>query len=74
MNNPQIQQIKNMMKQMQSASNPQVFLQNMIAQNPVMQQAFNAMRMSNASPQQFAQMLAQQKGVDLNALIQALQS
>ena len=72
--NPQIQQIKNLMYQVKNSQNPQMILQNIIMQNPNMQNVLNLMRLNNASPQQIAQLLAQQKGVDLNNLIMELQS
>lgn len=72
--NPQIQQIKNLMYQVKNSKNPQMILQNIIMQNPSMQNVLNLMRLNNASPQQIAQLLAQQKGVDLNNLIMELQS
>jgi hypothetical protein len=72
--NPQIQQIKNLMYQVKNSQNPQMILQNIIMQNPSMQNVLNLMRLNNASPQQIAQLLAQQKGVDLNNLIMELQS
>lgn len=42
--------------------------------NPTVQNVLNLVRASGMTPQQYAQMLAQQKGVDLNDLIQQLQS
>lgn len=62
------------MQQVRFSQNPQATLQNMIMQNPNIQNIVNALRMSGSTPQQFAQMLAQQKGVDLNALLNELQS
>ena len=62
------------MQQMRMAQNPQLFLQQMMTQNPNLQKVVNMIKMSGSTPQQFAQMLAQQQGIDLNALIQQLQS
>ena len=61
------------MSQIKSNQNPQVAFQNMLRQNPNLNNIFNTIQMSNLSPQQFAQMLAQQKGIDLNSLIKELQ-
>lgn len=72
--NPQIQQVKNLMYQIKNSQNPQMMLQNIIMQNPNMQGILSLMRANNASPQQIAQLLAQQKGIDLNSLIKELQS
>ena len=69
----QIQRVKNLMSQIKSNQNPQVAFQNMLRQNPNLNNIFNTIQMSNLSPQQFAQMLAQQKGIDLNSLIKELQ-
>ena len=43
-------------------------------QNPTVQNILNIVRASGMTPQQYAQMLAQQKGVDLNDLIRQLQN
>lgn len=71
--NTQIQKVKNLMAQMRNVQNPQMAFQNLLRQNPNLNNIFNTVQMSNLSPQQFAQMLAQQKGIDLNSLIQELQ-
>ena len=71
--NTQIQKVKNLMAQMRNVHNPQMAFQNLLRQNPNLNNIFNTVQMSNLSPQQFAQMLAQQKGIDLNSLIQELQ-
>ena len=62
------------MYQIKNSQNPQMMLQNIIMQNPNMQGILSLMRANNASPQQIAQLLAQQKGIDLNSLIKELQS
>lgn len=67
---PQVQRVKNLMAQIKNSQNPQYALQNIISQSPELSNVYNILRMSNFTPQQFAQMLAQQKGVDLNSLIQ----
>ncbi len=61
------------MSQIRNNQNPQVAFQNMLRQNPNLNNIFTTIQMSNLSPQQFAQMLAQQKGIDLNSLIKELQ-
>ena len=71
--NTQIQKVQNLMAQMRNVQNPQMAFQNLLRQNPNLNNIFNTVQMSNLSPQQFAQMLAQQKGIDLNSLIQELQ-
>ena len=66
----QIQQIKNLMQQIKMSANPTSAIQTLIAQNPNLRLLLN----NNISLQQIAQNIAQQKGIDLNALIQQLQS
>ena len=71
---PQIQQIKTLMKQIQQSPNPQAALQNLLANNPNYKRAMDLIHMSNGNLQQVAQYLANQNNVDLNALIKELQS
>lgn len=66
----QIQQIKNLMQQIKMSANPTSAIQTLIAQNPNLRLLLN----NSSSLQQIAQNMAQQKGIDLNALIQQLQS
>ena len=72
--NPQLQQIKNMMKTIQCSQNPQLALQNLITQNPSMKNVINMIQSRGLNLQQVAEMMAAQKGVDLNQLIKELQS
>ena len=46
---------------------------NLLQQNPNLQKISSLLKMGNGNLQQAAQILAQQKGVNLNALIQELQ-
>lgn len=69
-----MQQIKNLMHQMQSMPNSSAALQNLVAQNPMLQNVLKLSRTKNVSLQQIAQMMAQQKGVDINQLIKELTS
>ena len=66
-------QIKNLMNSIQFASNPQLALQQLMNQNPIIQ---NIMKLNKngTSLQSIAQTMAQQKGIDLNSVIQQLQS
>ena len=59
-----IQQLKNLMQ------NPQAILQ----QNPNLQNIISIARNHGLSLQQLAQMIAQQRGYNLNEIIQQLQS
>ena len=58
------------MNQIKVAANPQLAIQNLITSNPQLR----AMLQSGLTPQQIAQNLATQKGVDLNDLINQLNS
>ena len=58
------------MNQIKVAANPQLAIQNLITSNPQLR----AMLQSGLTPQQIAQNLAAQKGVDLNDLINQLNS
>lgn len=71
MNNPQMQQIKNLMHQMQNAPNPQAALQQLVMSNPYLS---NIINLSNGNLEQAARSLASQRGIDINTLLQELQS
>ena len=71
MNNPQMQQIKNLMHQMQNAPNPQTALQQLVMSNPYLS---NIINLSNGNLEQAARSLASQRGIDINVLLQELQS
>ena len=61
------------MRQMRASGDAQTYLQNYLMQNPNVSQISNLLK-SNGNLRQVAQMMAQQQGIDLNALIQELQS
>ena len=60
------------MRQAQSSQNQQEFLTNMLQNNPNLQTLSILLKSNNGSLQQVAQLMAQQKGIDLNMLIQEL--
>ena len=62
------------MQQMQASQNPQVFIANMVAQNPNLQKIFQLARMGNGGLKGIAQFMAQQKGVNLNDVVNLLQN
>lgn len=73
--NPQmVQQLKTIMNQIQSSKNPQLALQNMLMQNPNLNLINNLLHLNKGNLQQTAQFIAQQRNIDLNSLIQELQS
>lgn len=59
---------------MRGNPNSMSILNNLIQQNPDLQQIVPLLRMSNGDVKGLAQFMANQKGVDLNALINALQN
>jgi len=67
-----IQQIKNMMNMVKGAQNPQMMLQNMINQNPQMQQIMNLVKQSGGDPKTAFYNLAKQKGIDPNQILNML--
>lgn len=68
---PQTQAIKNLMAKMRNMENPQQVMQQILSQNP---QIAQIIQMGNGDLKSVAQYIAQQKGFDLNALIQDLQN
>ena len=60
------------MNQVKSAANPQQMLQSIVAKNPQLQTFMNLAHNNGVSLEQVAKMLAQQKGVDINTLINEL--
>lgn len=57
------------MQEIKMSSNPQLIIKNLLNQNPSLQ-----LLLKGGSLQQIAQQMAQQRGIDLNQLIQQLQS
>lgn len=60
------------MNQVKSAANPQQMLQSIVANNPQLQTFMNLAHNNGVSLEQVARMLAQQKGVDINTIINEL--
>lgn len=72
-NNPWIQQIKKTMHQVQNSPNMQTALTNVLQNNPNVATISMLLKMNNGDLKQVAQFIANQKGADLNAIIQELQ-
>lgn len=73
--NPQtIQQIKNMMNTVQMARNPMLALNQMLSNNPQIQQAMNFIKQTGGDPKTAFLNLARQQGYDPQDLINKLQS
>ena len=69
-----VQPIKNLMSQLKLSANPSMLIQSVLAQNPQLIEIVKMAQGNEASLQQVAQMMAQQRGYDLNSIIQDLQS
>lgn len=72
--NQSIQQIKNMMSMVQMSANPQMALQNIVNQNPNLQNILNLANSNGANLQQVFYNMAKQKGVNPEDIINALRS
>jgi len=72
--NQSIQQIKNMMSMVQMSANPQIALQNIVNQNPNLQNILNLANSNGANLQQVFYNMAKQKGVNPEDIINALRS
>ena len=55
-------------------NNPQQIVQNAIARNPQLQQTFSQIGSNGVSAKQLVMQIAQQRGIDVNQMIQFLQS
>ena len=66
-----IQQVKGMMQQLKNASNPQQVLMSMIQNNPQFAQITQMMKGAGGL-EPLARQMAQQKGINLDNLIQEL--
>ena len=69
-----MQQIKNMMHMVQASPNPNAALQNLIAQNPGMQNIINLVNSKGMSMEQVFYALARQRGVDPQTVLNELNS
>lgn len=66
-----LQPIKNLMQQVKGTPNVQQFL---LQQYPALQNVMNLSQNKGVSLEQIARIMAQQKGVDINSLINELQN
>jgi predicted DsbA family dithiol-disulfide isomerase len=65
--------MNNLMQLMSMGQNPQQIVQNAIASNPQLQQAFSQIGSKNLSTKDIVLQIAQKRGIDLNPMIQYLQ-
>ena len=68
--NPQIQQIKNLMRMAQGG--PQGMVQNMLQSNPQYRQIMELVKQNGNDPRQAFYSLAKQKGIDPDEIIREL--
>ena len=68
-NNPMMNNLVNLMSMGQT---PQQIVQNVIANNPQLQQTFSQMSAQNISPRDMVYRIAQQKGIDITPMIEYL--
>lgn len=66
----QFQQINRMMQMAQAARDPAAAARQMIAQNPNLQQAYQYVQQNGGDYKAAAAKLAQERGYDLNAMLQ----
>lgn len=70
--NPQMQSIKNLMGMVRNASDPQAMLNQLSQNNPQLKQAMDVIRQCGNDPQKAFYTLAQQKGIDPQAVLESL--
>lgn len=64
--------IKNMMNQLKAVQNPQALLQNMLNQNPNIQQAIQYVNQNGGDPKAAFYKLAQEQGIDPESLMKQI--
>lgn len=67
-----ISQIRNMINLVRNSNNPQVLLNNMMMQNPQMQQVMSYINQNGGNAQQAFYKLAQEKGVNPDEILKLL--
>lgn len=65
--------MNNLAQLLTMGQNPQQILQNAIAQNPQLQQTFSQIGSNGISAKQLCYQIAQQRGIDINQMINFLQ-
>lgn len=69
---PQIQNMQKIVNAIKMAKNPQATINNMIANNPQMQQAINYVNNNGGNPKAAFEKLAKERGFDPNQIINML--
>ena len=68
---PQFQSLKQSLSMLKMARNPQAFANQLVSQNPALQQAAQYVQQNGGDYKAAAQKLAQEKGVNLNQMLNA---
>ena len=71
---PQVQQAKRWLHQVQNSGNSQQALQQLLMQNPNVSNIWSLLKSNGGSLESVARIIAQQRGFNLNEVIQELQS
>ena len=71
-NNPKIQQIKQMMKTVQMAQNPQLALNQMISQNPQLKQVMDMVNQNGGDVNNLIRTVAEQNGISTQDIMELL--
>lgn len=67
-----LSQIKNMITMIRNSNNPQAMLNNMLSQNPQMQQVMSYINQNGGNAQQAFYKMAQEKGVNPDEILNLL--
>ena len=73
-NSPQMQQIKNLMNSVRAAKDPQFALNQLMTNNPRLQQAMLLIQTMGGNPEQAFYTYAKQMGVDPNEVLNTIKS
>ena len=73
-NSPQMQQIKNLMNTVRAAKDPQFALNQLMSNNPRLQQAMLLVQTMGGNPEQAFYTYAKQMGVDPNEVLNTIKS
>ena len=68
--NPQNNNLQNIISLFKNSKNPYEFLSNYIQNNPQAQNIYNMLRNTNKSPKELFYLLAKEKGIDPDSILQ----
>lgn len=73
LNQPNLGSVRGMLNAIRSAGNPQMMLNQLASQNPMLSQALQYVRQNGGNAQAAFYKLAQERGVDPNTILSQLQ-